>query len=1506
MKRWARLSQYRRKCREVQMPHPSERDPVAITGIGCRLPGASNPTDFWNMLRDGVDAVGTYPGGRFSFIDRVYAGLDPAGQPATRDGGFLRDLDKFDPEFFGISPREAPFIDPAQRLLFEVAWEAIEDAGLVREQIAGTKTGVFAGLWTNDYEICLREDPAQTDFYSTLGTGRYALSGRISYFFDLRGPSLTIDTACSSSLVAIHIACRSLWSGESQLALAGGANVILRPDITLAYSRAGMLSPHGRCRFGDISADGYVRSEGAAIIVLKPLSRALADGDRVYAVIRGSAVNCDGQSSPLLVSPSRIGQAELIAAALKDAGVAASSVDYIEAHGTGTPAGDPVELDAISRALSPRDEKVLVGSVKTNIGHTEAAAGVAAVAKVALALHNGTIPKSLHFASPSPQIDWERVEMSVESAPWRHGIAGVSGFGITGTNAHVVLQAATAPNGKRAADPPRHLITLSAHTAAAVREHASAWQGFLSGAESLTDIAYTATRRRTHGEYRLAVAAANAAEMAEKLGAWAGGEEVEGLVAGRVLGVTQWKTAFVFSGAGGQWLGMGQSLFESEPVFRDAIEACDAALRRQGGPALIDEIFATPQTSRLAEFEVLQPMIWAVQLALVELWKSWGVAPDGVVGHSMGEVTAAVAGGAISLDDGAAVICLRSRLSSQIAGRGLMAVASAPVQVVEEILATFEGRVAVAGVNGATSLILSGDADAVEAAIEEFNRRELFCRRVNVNLASHSFHMDEVRPKLEAALAGLLPEVPSVPVYSTVSGEQEQVLDAAYWGKNLRHPVLFWPALRRMIADGYNAFIEISPHPVLLHSIQETIREQGAEATAVVCMRRGSDECTANRVATGSLYTAGYPINFASFYPEGRCVSLPSYPWQRERHWPQINDSSAAQSVNNPADDLYEMRWQDTEPAPPASHGMRRFALLAHDSTGETLARELRAAGHEAFCVASPDELAVISPMTDVVHLLSMHPEAEATSEFESVARAQRYGADSLLDTLRAMEGGEPPRLWVVTSNALPVRTPADRLRIEHAPMAGLASAIRREHPELQCRHIDISGQDAEAMPGLTTVLLSATKEDVTAIRGSLLSSPRFGRASGPLVAAQFSGEATYLIAGGLGGVGLAIAASMVQNGARHLVLSGRRAEPGDEAGRLEDIRAAGAEVRYVQANLTDENSTRRLLDQIAGTMPPLKGIFLATAVLDDALLMDTTPERFAPVFASKAAPALNLHRLTASLSLDFFALCSSVAVSMTQPGQGSYAAANAFLDCFAAYRRAMGLPAVSVQWGVWDQMGLANAAGTRRSTTDYINRGVSPLNSAAGVAMFRLVLSAESPVLLASPVAWDRFATSYEGQCPRVFSSLMPQAAEKREAPATKLRERLNVLKPEARKQAVQEHVQEHLAVVLKTSALKIDVRKPLGTLGLDSLLSIDLVRRLSSSTGVKLPATVVFNYPTVTALAAEVARRMNVERVDEPQQSNLMDNSAAVVKPTGDVAELTEEEALLALMASSGASNS
>nr|WCO03998.1 AjuE [Cystobacter sp.] len=869
---------------------------IAIIGMAGRFPGAKDLDQFWRNLRDGVESIR-------SFTDEELAasGVSPAlrSNPRyVRAAPVLEDVDRFDAGFFGFNPREAEQLDPQHRLFLECTWEALERAGYDPRRFPGS-IGLYAGASISTYllgnlagerDLTMSVENLQT----LLGNDKDYLATQVAYKLDLRGPVLTVQTACSTSLVAVHLACQALLDGECELALAGGVTVRLPHHAGYVYQEGGLFSPDGHCRPFDADAKGTVFGSGAGVVVLKKLENALADGDRIHAVIKGSAINNDGSRKAGFTAPGIEGQVEVISAALGVAQVAPETIGYIEAHGTGTPLGDPIEVDALSEVFGNATKAkhfCALGAVKASIGHLEAAAGIAGLIKTVLALEHRQLPPSLNFAKPNPQIDFDNSPFFVNTrlAEWKRGTtprrAGVSSFGIGGTNAHVVLE--EAPERK---EPVREqvaqevVLPLSARNEEALKALAGEYVKGLEeqGAPGVEEAGYTAAVRRAHHEQRLAVVGASREEWTEKLRAWLRGEERPGLAAGKVEEGRRGKVVFVFPGQGSQWEGMGRELMGKEPVFRQAIEACDAALKRHVKWSL-KEVLEKGQG--LEKVEVIQPALFAVEVALAALWRSWGVEPDAVVGHSMGEVAAAHVAGALSLEDAARVICERSRLVASTSGKGGMAVVELGAEEAEKRIAGKGGRVSVAASNGPRSTVLAGEKEAVGEVLKELEGEGKFCRWVKVDYASHSAQMEALKPELMRVLGSVRPKAGNVPIYSTVSMKAGNGadFDASYWVRNLRERVRFAEVVKKLKEEGHGLFVEMSPHPILKNEVEGSA---GGGVVALPSLRRGEPEKAAMLGSLGALYAAGHEVDWTKQHPQGgRFVALPTYPWQRQRYW---------------------------------------------------------------------------------------------------------------------------------------------------------------------------------------------------------------------------------------------------------------------------------------------------------------------------------------------------------------------------------------------------------------------------------------------------------------------------------------------------------------------------------------------------------------------------------------------------------------------------------------------
>ena len=901
-------------------------EPIAIIGLGCRFPGANNPDAYWQLLRNGIDAITEVSSDRWNVDNFFDPDPDVPGKTYTRHGGFLSEIDRFEPMFFGISPREATYMDPQQRLLLEIAWEALEDAGLVPGELINRPVGVFIGDMIMDYgAMTFSGHPEGVTSHTGTGSGASFLAGRLAYVLGLQGPAVAMDTACSSSLVAIHLACQSLRSGESELVLAGGVQLNLLPNTEIFMSRIQALSPDGRCKTFDASANGIVRGEGCGVIVLKRLSDALADKDNILALIRGSAVGHDGPSNGLTV-PNRLSQEKVISRALKNAKATPADISYVEAHGTGTSLGDPIEVGALGTVFADnhsQDSPLTIGSVKTNFGHLEAAAGIAGLIKTVLALQHQEIPPHLHFNTPNPHIDWENLpfQVPVEGQSWPRSektrIAGVSSFGMSGTNAHVVLEEApsvgwgelanpnkdvsgkdgsrdefvgvrSSPQPTDPAERPFHLLTLSAKSEAALAELAGSYAAWLETRPEVpfADVCFTASTGRSHFEHRLALVAGSSLDAEEKLRA-----------ADHILGKAgheKPKIAFLFTGQGSEYPGMGRQLYETQPLFRETLGECDAILRPLNVP-LLDLLYpdsSEPNVDISTDMRYLQPVLFALEYALARVWRSWGIEPDVVMGHSIGEYVAACVAGVFSLEDGLKLIANRGRLM-QTCPEGRMLAVSVSEEKAREIIAPFGDAVSVATINAPESVVLSGKPAAIESILAGLaDKEDIETKLLPIPRASHSPLMEQILAEFEQIVRSVTYSRPGIPLCSNMTGElvTEEVTDPTYWVRHVRQPVRFARSIETLHGQGFNAFLEVGPKPALLGMTGQCLPGD-AEAVFIPTLREGQDDWRQILGGLGQWYVHGGTVDWVAFdkapdnKPPRRKVQLPTYPFQRERYW---------------------------------------------------------------------------------------------------------------------------------------------------------------------------------------------------------------------------------------------------------------------------------------------------------------------------------------------------------------------------------------------------------------------------------------------------------------------------------------------------------------------------------------------------------------------------------------------------------------------------------------------
>lgn len=1566
-----------------------DTDAVAIVGLACRFPGAADKDAYWQLLSQQVDAISEVPGERWD-IDAYYdPDPDASGKMTTRYGGFIEGIDQFDAAFFGIAPREAVELDPQQRLLLEMSWQALEDANIPPASLVGSRTGVYVGISTSDYgQLITRKGEAGIGQYMGTGTAHSAAVGRVSYALGLEGPSLAIDTACSSSLVALHQARRGLLNGECEMALVGGVNAILTPEATIYFSRGRFMAPDGRCKTFDAAADGYVRGEGCGVVVLKRLADAERDGDRIYGLVRGSAVNQDGASGGLTV-PKGPSQQRVIEAALAEAQIQPADVAYVEAHGTGTSLGDPIEIQALQTVLgsahSP-ETPLVVGSVKTNIGHLEAAAGIASIIKVALSLQQDSIPGQLHFQNPSPRIPWDSLNIQVAAVPhdWpdERKVAGVSGFAFQGTNAHVILEGyqpaptETAPAPER----PLQLLALSGKQEQAVRDLASTYLGWLRRHPdvSLADVCHTAGVGRNHFAYRAALVADSSEQLCQALEQLAVGQRpVERQPQSRPV-------CFLFTGQGSQYGGMGRTLYETQPVFRQAMDRCADILAEHLECPLLEIIYsqdAQGDRDVLHQTAYTQPAIFAVEYALYQLWQSWGIAPSVVMGHSVGEYVAACVAGVFSVEDGLSLIATRGRLMQQLPAGGGMVSLLAPVAQVEAALVNHP-EVTVAAINGHQSTVISGPVAELQAVVAQLP--DVKSKPLQVSHAFHSPLMQPMVAEFERVASQVTFSAPTLKLVSNVTGTvaDDTVATPDYWCRHVLAPVNFAAGIEVLHQSGYEIFLECGPKPILLGMGRQCL----TAGTWLPSLRPGQDDWQLLLTSLGDLYRQGVTVDWTGFdraYPQRRKVTLPTYSFQKECYWVEGGGGSAPQSgAADPAeppqtplvnwlnqgqgdqvlqalqrsqtfstaeqallprliaqliqenqlqtavqDWCYRLSWR-SQPTPsvPAAIAAGHWQLVTLSKQrgshplGQALTQQLERQGQTWDWLTVAEAMAALTqtlekPLTGLIFLASgpTAPDTHAAlnghgsnghalnghaSTDHALAEQAQQNCHQLQLLTQALatatenrtEQAAMPRLWVVTQGA--ALTPT-AVGLSQSPLWGLGKVIGLEHPELWGGLIDVDGEGSSPT-ALVNHLLGDSHEDQLVLKESQRYVPRLVEASLPTAhSLDVKTDGTYLITGGLGVLGLNLARWLVQQGARHLALLGRRAPAAEATAVIEQLRQSGANILTLQADVTVAGELRLALTQLETSLPPLRGVVHAAGAVDYRLLKESTAQDMERVLAPKVAGGWLLHQLTQDMELDFFVLFSSIASVWGGKGQAAYGAANQFLDALAQYRQQHGLPALSINWGPWAGGGMAVP-----DFADWMARlGIQPMAPEAATAVLDRVLTTGWPQTTVLDVDWARFRRLFElRQESPLFAQLPGNPADtpttRVELGRPRLVDTLETTPETQRLEVLMSHLQQELAGVLGLTGKLSDRHQGFFEMGMDSLMAVELKNRLEVDLGCSLPGTLVFEAPTLQDLGRYLAYQVlewPEAAAENPSGSEPEADTAAAMEA---VAQLSEEE--------------
>lgn len=1406
----------------------TNKEAIAVVGLGCRFPGGSNSAEeYWTLLKEGRDAITEVPENRWD-VDAYYdADPQAPGKIVTRWGGFIEETGEFDPDFFGISPREAETMDPQQRLLLETIWESLEHAAINPDTLKESLTGIFIGICGVDYSYKLLNRPLEDiDGYFCSGNTHSMATGRLSYILGLQGPNIAIDTACSSSLIATHLACQSLRSRECDLALTGGVNRILSPEISICLSKAEMLSSDGRCKTFDVTANGYVRAEGCGIFVLKRLSDAESDGDSIIALIRGSAMNQDGRSSGL-TAPNGPSQEAVIKKALDNAGVNPIDVSYIEAHGTGTSLGDPIEVGALANvyglnrsALNP----LLLGSAKTNVGHMEGASGIVSLIKVALALKHKMIPASLHFNNPSPFIDWDSfsVKVPTEATRWEtessSRFAGISSFGFSGSNSHIIMEEAPATVSEEQESRLDHLegqqlLTLSAKNEQSLTDLVNQYIAYLSPdlssgfRENLSDICFTAQTGRAHFSHRIAVVAQHAKGFVDLLKEVDTEKNSSSLFKG--LNTVSNTVTFLFSAEGAVYPGMGKELYDTFPSFRKTIDQCESLVNASIDKSLISLMWG--ENTELLNNEVYaRQALFALEYALAQLWSSWGVQPDQLLGKGVGEISAACFAGVFSLED-------------------------------------------------AIKLLLIRDGE-----------------------------MDKGGPDSIAF------NVPRLRIISSMTGQaiHAEMGDLHYWKDQVNAPMQVEKALSVVSEKSDSLLLAIGP---------------------------GTGNKLEMMKNLGQLYVKGIFIDWKGVNSDTKRkkVVLPKYPFQRQFYW--LDESRSRRSelsqLKEPVSQwLYEVEWRIKSFASPLVEGklntQEQWLIFADkQGLGEAVAAQLESNGASCTLVFAGTDFireslgryhidssqlkhyqnVFIELMLDQVTLgnilfcwgLDSTPIEE--TNLNTLQQDQKMVCGSallLVQSVACLALHKSPKLSIVTRGGCAVEKQEGEINIAQWPLLGLAKVIKSELPELRCSTIDLDSSDIprgyteeakEIFQELVCAEFESEFENEIAYRQSIRMVSRLVESTIPDFntdneTLKISPEKSYLITGGLGGLGLLCARKFAENGAKSLILIGRKGIKSEQEQQvISGLISDGVMIHVAQVDVSDAQGMNDLFVSIETSMPPLGGVVHSAGVLDDGIVIEQEWSRFTKVFSPKIDGAWNLHQNTKKLDLDFFVLFSSASSVLGIPGQGNYSAANSFLDGLAHYRRHNGLKALSINWGPWDEIGMAVAD----QVTNNLSRvsGVEFIEPEKGIEVLMSLLGSNQPQQTVAPFDWSEISTLMKS---RVISPLLKDFIQHENGgqdaahyDSVKLLQKLQGKKGGERKKILEKYLLKEVRQVLGLEESKtIDSQQPLQELGLDSLTAVELRNIVARGINKEVPVSVLFDYPSVDAL---------IQFLDQETQDNF-----------------------------------
>ena len=1495
-------------------------EPIAIIGMSCRYPGGStSPDAFWERLYDGVDCITQQDNNERWNMDDLYdPNPDAPGKIYSKGLGIIDEPDLFDAEFFGISPREAEDIDPQHRLMLEVCHETMESAGYAPGRLNGSRTGVFMGIASADYAhlgsmLGKAEDLTP---WQGIGNAMSAAPCRISYLYNFKGPALALDTACSSSLTALHYACQSLRQGECDAALTGGVHLVLNPAISIVFAKARMLAEDGRCKTFDATADGYVRSEGCGVVMLKRLSDALADGDNVLALVKGTALNQDGKSQGF-TAPNESAQEEVIRAALQQAQLAPKDVSYIEAHGTGTPLGDPIELGALNSVYCDgqnRRHPLLVGSAKTNIGHSEAAAGAAGLIKLIQSLQHRTIPPHINYKTPNPYIPWSKMAIQVTDklTEWDTYAAddgklraGLSAFAFTGTNVHVILEEYTASVKDDEISPETApwvppLVISSAKQPLAVSQWQDAMRNHMdvNPALNLDQIARTCAAGRDHYKYRSVFLPQDTEHFKTLL------QEKRGQQEGILRGIKEkptYKVVLLFSGQGAQFEGMGKELYEQVPVFRQQLDQVLEQLNPQLDQPL-QAVMWGEHTELLNQTQYTQPALFALEYALAKTWMHWGVKADCVAGHSVGEITAATIAGVFNLPDACKLVAARARLMGETES-GSMLVVFASQNQTQELLAN-HAELEICAVNGPQNTVVGGAPDQIKAFESALQSASVECRVLPVQHAFHTKAMEPILAQFAEAIKDIKFVNPRMRILSNLNGQHvgKQMATADYWVQQIRKPVNFLACAQGILDAQIDVALEVGPGAALLSMLQDALAQHHSEQhsdlklATVACLQKKHNSLITITRSMAQLYVAGLDLNWAQIMPVKQVapVVLPTYCYQKKSFWNEtLRAYMQQQELPEKARNwLYQLRWEPTEPLNELPVGQGNWVLLfptysiADDFASQlgdnatSLTTGCYQVGENGAVIEIAQQSETLSADGDTSPLLAQVLAAAteqqpikfvvSTAGLDSIQSPDHYETLTrlMLSIAKTVQQTPHVELWLLTESSTATPNQVAEVRPEQAMVLGFAKNLTLELADKMRSLVDVEAWSPQAAKQCADVLTNSVAQPWVALRQQKLLAPSVVRVTADSLAnknRKLKEDGFYVIAGGTGSLGLSIAEWMVRMGAKHIALLSRSGVKEQVAERVEALRKLGAQVVVPKVDLTERAALADVLDSLRKDRP-LLGVVHAAGLFELCPVQELTVARCQSLMSNKVLGMQWLDELTDQDTLDFFAGYSSIASVWGSAGNFHYSAANQVVDAFIQRRRQQGKPGICLNWGPWADSGMV----TDESGDQAEKRGLLQMDQSIGTQAFGRLLNCDQSQMIVADINWSRFKPLMEITA---VGTLLKSVSDP-EGPLDLLntevelnaedlafKEELAECAEDERAEHLLTYLKQQLAKALQMMPEELDDSQPLIDMGIDSLLAVEFKNRVTKVTEVELPVVRMLGGASLRDVAQWMAEAYNTQ---------------------------------------------